>query len=89
MSHASIVKNCYETVVYLDPILKEAKYKYPKYSNQIYLIRDALKALVNTLSVTVGIHPLTFKTPPGDELMAKILSAKTDEDLRNIPEIFP
>ncbi len=89
MSHASIVKNCYETVVYLDPILKDAKYKYPKYSNQIYLIRDALKALVNTLSVTVGIHPLTFKTPPGDELMAKILSAKTDEDLRNIPEIFP
>ena len=89
MSKASITKNCFETVVYLDPILKDAKYKFPEYSNQIYIIRDVLKALVNTLSVTVGIHPLMFKTPPDDELMARILSAKTDEDLKKIPEIFP
>ncbi len=89
MSKASITKNCFETAVYLEPILRDAKYKFPEYTNQIYLIRDVLKALVNTLSVVVGIRPLVFKVPPDDELMARILSAKTDEDLKKIPEIFP
>lgn len=89
MSRASIIKNCFETVVYLDPILKEAKYTYPEYSDQIYLIRESLKSLVNTLSVTVGLRRLSFKTLPDDELMARILSAKTEADFEKIPEIFP
>lgn len=89
MGKASIIKNCYETVVYLDPILKDAKHAFPEYVDQIYLIRDILRGLVDTLSVVAGIKRLCFEVPPDDELMARILSAKTEEDLKKIPEIFP
>lgn len=87
MSKASVVKNCFETWFFLIPMLKESKLVYPEYSNQVHTIRTCLTGYVDTLSVLVGID-LSYKNPPGDELMAKILDAKTDEDLAQIPEIF-
>ena len=87
MTKASIVKNCFETWFYLIPLLKDAKLMYPEYSNQIHTLRTCITGYVDTLSVLVGID-LSYKNPPDDELMLKILSAKTDEDLAKIPEIF-
>lgn len=87
MSKASIVKNCFETWFFLIPMLKESKLTHPEYSNQIHTIRTDLTGYVDTLSVLVGID-LSYKNPPDDELMGKILEAKTDEDLAKIPEIF-
>lgn len=87
MSRASIVKNCFETWFFLIPMLKESKLVYPEFSNQIHTIRACLTGYVDTLSVLVGID-LSYKNPPGDELMEKILEAKTDDDLSKIPEIF-
>lgn len=87
MSKASIVKNCFETWFFLIPMLKESKLTHPEYSNQIHTIRTDLTGYVDTLSVLVGID-LSYKNPPADELMAKILEAKTDDDLLAISEIF-
>ncbi len=84
---ASIVKNCFETWFYLLPMLKEAKLMYPEFSNQIHILRTVLTGYVNILSVLVGID-LSYKNPPDDELMSKIFSAKIDEDLAEISEIF-
>ena len=87
MSKASIVKNCFETWFFLIPLLKDAKLRWPEYSNQIHTIRTCITGYVNTLSVLVGID-LSYKNPPDDELMSLVLSLKTDEDLLKIPEIF-
>ena len=69
------------------PLLKDAKLNWPEYSNQLHAIRTDLTALTDTLSVLVGID-LSYKNPPGDDLMGAILEAKNDEDLKKIPEIF-
>ncbi len=87
MGKASIVKNCFETWFYLIPLLKDSKLKWPEYSNQIHTLRTDLTGYVNTLSVVVNID-LSYKNTPDDELMNRILSAITDEDLEKIPEIF-
>ena len=84
---ASIVKNCFETWFFLIPLLKEAKGIYANYSNQIHTIRTDLAGYVDILSVLVGID-MSYKNTPDDELMNKILSAKNDEDLLALPEIF-
>lgn len=87
MTKASIVKNCFETWYFLIPLLKDSKLNYPEYSNQIHTLRTDLTGYVNISSVVVGID-LSYKTTPDDDLMNRILSAKTDEDLIKIPEIF-
>lgn len=87
MSKASIVKNCFETWFFLLPLLKDAKLKFPEYSNQIHTLRTDITGLVDTLSVLVGID-LSYKNPPDDEIMNTILSAREDSDLEEIPEIF-
>ena len=87
MSKASIVKNCFETWFLLMPMLKESKLVYPDYSNQMHTLRTCLTGYVDTLSVLVGID-LSYKNPPGDALMNKILGVKNDADLEAIPEIF-
>lgn len=87
MTRASIVKNCFETWFFLLPLLKDSKLRWPEYSNQIHTLRTTLTGYVNTLSVVVNID-LSYKNAPDDELMNRILSVKTDEDLTKIPEIF-
>ncbi len=87
LSRASIVKNCFETWFFIIPLLKDAKLNWPEYSNQLHTIRTDLTALVDTLSVLVGID-LSYKNPPSDDLMRAILSANSDDDLKKIPEIF-
>lgn len=87
MGKASIVKNCFETWFYLIPLLKDAKLKWPEYSNQIHTLRTDLTGYVNTLSVLVNID-LSYKNKPNDDLMNQILSAEEEEDLAKIPEIF-
>lgn len=87
MTKASIVRNCFETWFFLMPLLKDAKMRWPEYSNQLHTIRTCITGYVDTLSVLVGID-LSYKNPPSDELLSLILSAKTDDDLSKIPEIF-
>ncbi len=87
MTKASIIKNCFETWFLLIPLLKDSKLKWPEYSNQIHTLRTDLTGYVNTLSVLAGID-LSYRIPPDDELMNRILSVKDDEDLKKIPEIF-
>ena len=87
MPKNSIVRNCFETWFFLIPLLKDAKMKWPECSNQLHTIRTCITGYVDTLSVLVGID-LSYKNPPDDELMSRILAAKTDDDLSKIPEIF-
>lgn len=87
MPMSSIVKNCFETRFFLIPLLKDSKLNWPEYSNQIHTLRTDLTGYVNTLSVLAGID-LSYKAPPDDELMNRILSVEKDQDLETIPEIF-
>ncbi len=84
---ASIVKNCFETWFFLIPLLKDAKSKWPEYANQIHTIRTTLTGYVDALSALAEID-LSYSERPDDELMNRILSVKTDDDLCKIPEIF-
>ncbi|MBR3323355.1 hypothetical protein IKG16_00515 [Candidatus Saccharibacteria bacterium] len=87
MPKVSIVKNCFETWFFLIPFLKDLRARWPEYSNQVHTLRTDLTGYVNALSAVVSID-LSYKKAPNDELMNRILSAKVDEDLKKIPEIF-
>lgn len=87
MPKTSIIKNCFESKFMLLPMLKDAKEKWPEYSNPLHTIRTSIDALVGALSAMVGMD-LEYEEPPSDELMARILEVKTDDDLDRIPEIF-
>lgn len=79
-SNASILKNCFETRFFLLPLLREAKFKWPIYANQLYTIRKSLSGFTDILAALIGVK-IPDAEKLDDELMIKILSAKTDEDV--------
>jgi hypothetical protein len=53
---ARIRKNVIETHEKLMPVLKEAKYLYPEYSDMLHIIRTDLKRTVNLLANQYNIE---------------------------------